>query len=147
MKTRIIKLNLLTAILVAFTFLSIFGQDIQTTTFNYTKTGSGSIGEEDFSVSLTNYRFTIKDLDYNKIDIYGPVVLIESGFEYDLYYETYGADIDQDPIKFKNNLRSYKCVFDKKGGNLIILIEAKLRPNNSKLIKLYYTEKGKSMLH
>jgi len=127
-----------------------FAQNVSTTKTLYSRVESGSIGKESFSFSMSNYNLTITDLDYNRSENYGPVKLNGSGFDGDLYYELYNPNVEADPAnwrKWNNNMRSYKFIYDKKGGNPIIIVEVKLRSNNSKTIKTYYTEKGYLILN
>ncbi|HEY5326503.1 MAG TPA: hypothetical protein VIJ27_05850 [Mucilaginibacter sp.] len=124
---------------------SSFGQYFNTTT-KYSKTNDGNIGQENYSFTFNNGTITITDLDYNRTENYEPVKLSESGFdENSYYYETYVPDIEKDPVnwrKFDNNIRNYKFIFDRKNGNLIIVIELKAKANNVRTTKIFYTQQG-----
>ncbi|MFT3902949.1 MAG: hypothetical protein QM727_07230 [Niabella sp.] len=126
-----------------------FSQNVSTTKTLYSRVESGSVGKESFSFSMSNFNLIITDLGYNRSENYGPVKLNGSGFDGDLYYELYNPNLDADPAnwrKWNNNIRSYKFIYDKKGGNPIIIVEVKLMPNNAKTIKTYYTEQGYLLL-
>jgi len=147
---KIIITTTLTILVYLTGFINVsYGQYFNAKT-QYSKTNDGNIGQENYSFSFNNGTITITDLDYNRTENYEPVKLRESGFEKNsLYYETYAPDIAKDPVnwqKFNNNIREYKFEFDRKNGNLIIVIELKGTANNM-TTKIFYTEQGYILLN
>ena len=124
------------------TFLC-FGQDLVLTKTEYSKTGDGNLGKENFTFSLSNNILTITDLDFKRTETYGPLKLNTSGFEGESYYQVYLPDMNAnfELVRiFINDNRAYKFYFDKKGGNLLSIVETKT--DVRKVTKTYYTEKG-----
>lgn len=125
-------------------------QNLSTTRTYYSKSGKGSIGKENFSFSMSNGNITITDLDYNRSETYGPLKFKESGFdENGYYYDTYNSDILKDPagwIRSRKKPRLYKLLYESKNGDLLAVMEAKVEQDNSTTSKIYYTEKGNSLL-
>jgi len=127
-----------------------YSQDLKTTRTQYSRTENGTTGEESFSFTLLKNTLYIVDLDYKKQEEYGPLMIKQTGFEQGTYYVSYVPNTTEDPAnwrKWNHNMRGYKLVFDKKGGNLLMVVELKGANYNgltatSFTSKIYYTQEG-----
>ena len=81
--------------------IAAFAQNVSTVTTQYSKTGNGGIGKENYSFSILNGVITITDLDKHGSDSHDPLKLDASGFdERGWYYEKYVSDIRKDPARW-----------------------------------------------
>jgi hypothetical protein len=126
--------------------ITTFGQNVLTVITQYSKTGNGGIGKESYSFNISEGTITITDLDNNSSENYDPLKFEKSGFdEKGWYYETYNSDILKDPARWatqRKKPRVYNFYFDKKNGNPLLIIEAKMDESNNPKRKIFYTEKG-----
>jgi hypothetical protein len=148
MKKIIAIQSLIPIFLLCGLFFTGYAQSISVFSTQYTKTNDEDVGKENFTFSMSNSYITITDLDYNKSENYGPLKFESSGFSGGYYYEGYVTDIAKDPLRFRREMaRVYKFYFEKKNGTIIAIIEGKLRPDNSYMMKTFYTELGNKLLN
>ena len=116
-----------------------FAQDISTVTTLYTKVEGESVRKERRSFSMSNLNITVTDLEYNRRANYMAVKFHSRGFENGDYYEIYVEDIvayTESLKKGNDNLRGYKFVYDREGGNPLVIIEMSEKTPT----KIYFTE-------
>ncbi len=121
-----------------------FGQSIPSTKTFYSKTEKGSIGKEEMTFYLSNGYMYKTDNYYGSKTNYGPLYLDETGYsEEGFYFEFFKPDIKNNPLEFSRgkDIIAYKIMYSSKGGNLLIITEAKV-VNKQLTYKNFYTNAG-----
>lgn len=123
-------------------------QNIQIKT-SYSKTEYGGVGPENFEFRFENEWLYKKDLYSYKQDKY-PAIIEDSLYDKEGNYCVVYSPIEY--IKshaleyldnYRNDKRMYKVVFDKRGGEVLYIMEMKLQQNAQSTTKYYITELGK----
>jgi hypothetical protein len=134
---------------VLFTILSllavhlIFGQSIPSTTTYYSKTDNGSIGKDKRTFYLSNGKMRVTDEYYGTTTINnGTLELYDTRFTNDgmIYCEDFRESFD-DFYKNNNRMVSYRIYYDKKGGEILQIMEIKVYNGNIKCT-YFYTNEG-----
>ena len=122
-----------------------YSQNIEFVKTSYLKIEGGEMVKENLTFSLSNGTIFIKDLDYNVSEKYHYLELKNSGYDdeghYFLYYSPTISPSNSAYSRI-NGLKAYKFYFDKKGGNLLMIMELKKKGNSDPKVKRYFTEKG-----
>ncbi len=128
-----------------FNCIAIYSQNVEFVKTSYSKIEGGEMGKENFTFSLSNGTISINDLDYNTSEKYLYLELKNSGYDdeghYFLYYSP-AKSPSYSAYRSINGLKAYKFYFDKKGGELLIIMELKKKGNSDPKVKRYFTEKG-----
>jgi hypothetical protein len=128
-----------------FNCIAIYSQNIESAKTAYSKIEGGEMGEENFTFSLSNGTILIKDLDYNVSEKYYYLELKNSGYDDEGHYFLYFSPAKSpsySAYRRTNGLKAYKFYFDKKGGELLMIMELKKKGNSDLKVKRYFTEKG-----
>jgi len=123
----------------------VYCQNIQSVKTSYSKLEDGKMGKENFSFSLTDGTITINDVDYNSSEKYHFLKLKNSGYDdeghYFLYYSP-EKSVSHMQYREVAGLKAYKFFFDKKGGDILNVLEIKKKGNSKPKVKRYFSEKG-----
>lgn len=125
----------------------VHGQYIPETKTQFSRTNGQGIESENYSFSMSKGILKIVNLDNGLYENYGPLTHHDDGYDKGSYYEGYMSDIRQNPLRYRNEKpRAYKFYYDKTG-NIIAILEGKIRQDNSQIIKIYYTKIGNRLLN
>jgi hypothetical protein len=128
-----------------FNSIAIYSQNIEFVKTSYSKIEGGEMRKENFTFSLSNGTISIDDLGYNVSEKYHYLILKNSGYDdeghYFLYYSP-AKSPSYSAYRRTNGLKAYKFYFDKKGGELLIIMELKKKGNSDPKVKRYFTKEG-----